>query len=215
MRLVRPGTLMIAALLAEGAAAWGAELAVRVTDAGGRPAADAVVALVADTPPAAARAPAVKVIDQKDETFIPYVEVFRPGDSVVFRNSDTTRHHVYSFSPTRSFEFVLRPSESSQPLTLEKPGVVSVGCNIHDHMITYLYVTDARWVARTGRDGLARFNDLPEGTYAVRAWHPQLPPGKAVAEQRVTLGSDGKEVGFSFALLPDPRGPLDREKSRY
>ena len=209
------GSLGLSAALVFSVAPRAAELTVRVTDARGHPAADAVVSLVAPTPEGAARAPAQKVIDQKDETFIPYVEVFRPGDQVVFRNSDTTRHHVYSFSPTRSFEFVLRPTESSQPLTLEKPGVVAVGCNIHDRMITYLYVTDARWVARTGRDGLAHFSDLPGGSYAVQAWHPQLPPGKTAAEQRVTLGGANKELGFSFALLPDPREPLDREKSRY
>ena len=44
----------------------------------------------------------MKIIDQRDETFIPYVEIFRPGDQVVFRNSDRTRHHVYSFAPAKS-----------------------------------------------------------------------------------------------------------------
>lgn len=207
--------LGLSAALVFSTAPYAAEITVRVTDARGTPAADAVVSLIAPGADTAARAPVQKVIDQKDETFIPYVEVFRAGDQVVFRNSDHTRHHVYSFSPTRSFEFVLRPSESSQPLTLEKPGVVSVGCNIHDRMITYLFVTDARWVARTGRDGQARFTDLPSGAYAVQAWHPQLPPGKPPVEQHVTLANESKEVGFSFALLPDPREPADREKSRY
>jgi plastocyanin len=215
-RRVRWGRLGLCTAVGLAPGANAAELAIKVTDARGAPAPDAVVALVAPGVDAApVRASAPKVIDQKDETFIPYVEVFRPGDQVVFRNSDTTRHHVYSFSPTRSFEFVLRPSESSAPLTLEKTGVVAVGCNIHDRMITYLFVSDARYVARTGRDGLARFTDIPEGAYAVQAWHPQLPPGKAAAEQRVVLGNERKEIGFSFALLPDPRGPADREKSRY
>src|SRR5258706_7271210 len=104
-------------------AARGAEIVVQANDSHGRPAVDAVVTLApqAEAAAVAARAGATtKFIDQRDETFIPYVEVFRPGDTVIFRNSDHTRHHAYSFSATKSFEFVLGPGESSNPLVLER-----------------------------------------------------------------------------------------------
>lgn len=84
--------------------------------------------------------------------FMPYIEVFRPGDEVVFRNSDRTRHHVYSFSPNRTFEFVLAPGQSLARMKLDKSGVITVGCNIHDQMATYLYVSDAPWIARTAME---------------------------------------------------------------
>jgi plastocyanin len=135
-----------------------AELTVRIADSRGAPVADAVVTVVPRagnaTPPIARQsAPGTKIIDQKDETFIPYVETFRPGDNVIFHNSDHTRHHVYSFAPARQFEFVLAPGESSVPLQLDHTGIVAVGCNIHDQMITYFYVSDAPWIARSGADG--------------------------------------------------------------
>jgi plastocyanin len=197
-----------------------AEVSVQVDDARGRPAADAVVTVSpAGEQPKGPPAPAAesKFVDQRDETFIPYVETFRPGDSVVFRNSDRTRHHAYSFAPAKAFEFVLGPGERSSPLVLEKPGVVAVGCNIHDRMITYLFVSSARWVAKTGADGRARILDLPPGGYTVRVWHPQLRPGADGYTEAVRLAGAGetRRVGAVLTLIPDPRLQQDREKARY
>jgi plastocyanin len=198
-----------------------AEVSVRITDQRGAPVADAIVTLTArggaEVAPPARRPARAHVIDQKDETFLPYLEVFRTGDTVVFRNSDRTRHHVYSFAAARQFEFVLMPGESSQPLLLDKPGVVAVGCNIHDQMITYLYVSDAPFVARSGEDGHARIGDLPPGTFDVRAWQPLLRPGGPDNAQTVTMQTDGdaKTLAFALHLMPDPRMKADRERVGY
>jgi plastocyanin len=162
-------------------------------------------------------APSTKIIDQKDEMFIPYIEIFRPGDKVLFRNSDQTRHHVYSFSPVKSFEFVLVPGQSSNPLELDQTGVVAVGCNIHDQMITYLYISDAPWIARTGADGRVGFRDIPAGAWNVRVWHPRLHPGKPDLVQSATIvaANETKTLAFALSLLPDSRREFDREHTRY
>jgi len=183
------------------------------------PAADAVVTVVPHGAPAGSRdaAPTIKIIDQKNETFIPYVEIFRPGDSVVFRNSDQTRHHVYSFAPARQFEFVLTPGQSSAPLRLEHAGAIAVGCNIHDHMITYLYVADAPWIERTGAEGRASVAALPPGDYDVSVWHPQLRPGQAPPQQTLHVDATNvrAQLSFTLTLLPDPRRAADREHVDY
>jgi plastocyanin len=189
-----------------------ATLSVHVGDKGGRPVADAVIA-VTGAEPAPRPAPATRTIDQKDETFVPYVEIFHPGDKVVFRNSDSTRHHVYSFAPVKAFEFVLAPGQSSEPLVLDQAGTAAVGCNIHDHMITYLYVSDAPWLARTDAQGDAQIADLPPGAYTARLWHPQQ-RGSAAA-QPFSAGKDRAQLDFSIALLPDPRLRQDPERSQY
>jgi plastocyanin len=196
-----------------------AELDVRVSNARGAPVADAVVSVIPhDNSTAAAHdtAPVTKVVDQKNETFIPYVEIFRPGDSVVFHNSDQTRHHVYSFAPARQFEFVLTSGQSSPPLRLDHPGVAAVGCNIHDRMITYLYIGDAPWMTRSGEDGRAVIDALPAGDYDVRVWHPQLRPGQALPQQTAHV-SDARnsDLTFTLSLLPDPRVTADRERADY
>jgi hypothetical protein len=199
-----------------------AGLSVRIGDQRGAPVADAVVTLTprADSGAAPASSPPparVHFIDQKDETFVPYLEVFRPGDSVVFRNSDRTRHHVYSFAPARQFEFMLAPGESSQPLRLDKPGVIATGCNIHDQMVTYLYVTDAPVVAQSDKTGRVHVDGLARGTYEVRAWQPLLRPGSADNLQTLTITdeAENRELAFTLALLPDPRARRDRERVSY
>jgi plastocyanin len=196
-----------------------AELTAHVTDARGKPVADAVITIVPhDGSAASPRSGAeTKTIDQKDETFIPYVEIFRPGDSVVFHNSDQTRHHVYSFAPARQFEFVLTPGQSSPPLRLEHAGAVAVGCNIHDRMITYLYISDAPWITRSAADGRATIDGLPPGEFDVRVWHPQMRPGQVDPAQSLHIAdsADAKELKFSLPLLPDPRSPADRERANY
>ena len=196
-----------------------AEVTVEITDAHGNPVPDAVLTLefadgqTAPKPPAAQ----TKTIDQERETFIPYVEVFRPGDRVQFSNSDRTRHHVYSFSPAKRFEFVLRPGERSPPQDLTSVGTVAVGCNIHDRMVTYLHVSTAPWVARSDAKGQARLASLPIGEYALAVWHPRLRPGAAPAPRAVVLDSERARQHSSFALplLPDPRDETDRERGDY
>lgn len=204
-------------LLAAGKA-WAAGLDVRIADRQARPVEDAVVVLRRHGGGGpGAPAPTTHDVDQKDLTFLPYVQLFRPGDAVVFHNSDRTRHHVYSFSPARSFEFVLAPGQSATPLVLEKPGVVAVGCNIHDGMISYLYVSDAPWTARSGADGRVRFDGLPAGEYDVQVWHPRLPPMRTPPGQAgVALAADARPtLSFSLRLLPDLRRPGDHEHAQY
>jgi plastocyanin len=197
-----------------------AELTVRIATNHAAPVADAVVTITpkpGTAAPAARSVAETRIIDQKNETFIPYVEIFRPGDSIVFHNSDHTRHHVYSFAPARQFEFVLTSGESSSPLQLAHAGIVAVGCNIHDQMITYAFISDAPWIARSGADGRVVFDTLPAGDFDVRVWHPQLRPGQPDPVQvlHIAASSDAKDLTFSLSLLPDPRTPADRERAGY
>jgi plastocyanin len=208
--------LLVLLAMAIAPVAKAASLSVRVVDQNGRPVEDAVVTLAGGVP-AARNAPATYTIDQKQLTFLPFVQVLRPGDSVVFRNSDRTRHHVYSFSDTRAFEFVLAPGQSSAPLALPKEGVAAVGCNIHDGMINYLYVTAARAV-RTDARGVADFSSLPPGRVEVRVWQPRLAPGHPEGLRQATLelsATDAPTLQVALRLRPDPRRMPDHERMRY
>ncbi|RUL70887.1 methylamine utilization protein [Dyella choica] len=188
-------------------------LTVTAIDSHGLPVGDAVVTIDRANPLAAAN---THYIDQKGETFIPYVEVMHPGDSVVFRNSDHTRHHVYSFSPIGAFQFILSPGESSAPVVLDRSGIIAVGCNIHDHMIAYLVVTADQAQLTTGQ-GQARFDGLPAGRYTVKLWHPQLAPGRPPMSATVDVPAEGAAPALPIALrlLPDPRSVVDREHLDY
>ena len=211
----------LAAVLLLPVSAAAAELKVAVRDGHGHPVADAVVSVTdvsARTTPQRAAWPATtRIIDQKDLAFVPYLQIFRPGDSVVFRNSDRTRHHVYSFSATRQFEFVLAPGDSSSALRLDKLGVVTVGCNIHDQMVAYLVVSNAPWIGRSGDDGQVELTGLPPGDYRVDVWQPRMRPGQDGRSQSVRMlsASDSRTMTADLALLPDTRHRHDDPHSDY
>ena len=197
--------------------AFGGDLVVSVVDARGGAVSDAVVTVRGEGDGSQPLPAAVtKTIDQRHETFVPYVEIFRPGDQVVFRNSDHTHHHVYSFASAKSFEFVIAPGRSAPAITLDQIGEIAVGCNIHDRMIAHLYISDASHIAKSGADGRVMFADLPAGPHTVQVWHPQLRPGRPGPQQTVTLDSAVATLGFSLTLLPDPRaGAGDPERIGY
>lgn len=213
--------LIVAALFLGNAwSAFAAEVVVHLSDGRGHPVNDAVVMLTPDTA-AVTRSPAAPaatyIIDQRNESFIPYVQVLRPGDKVTFRNSDSTRHHVYSFAAIKTFEFVLRPGESSPALSMDRVGIAAVGCNIHDHMATYLFVSAVPAITMSSHDGSATLDHLAPGRYTARVWHPQLHPGHPEPIQNVAIASDTDTVQLSFtlSLLPDPRMFMDREHLDY
>lgn len=211
------------ALLGTGSAscAMASDLLVHLVDSHGTAVDDAVVTLISSEPSPArsspAPAPVTRIIDQRDETFVPYVQMFRPGDRVVFRNSDTTRHHVYSFASIKKFEFVLSPGQSSPPMALDTPGVAAVGCNIHDHMITYLFVSAEPLMAVSNSGGNAAFSHLAPGHYRAQVWHPQLYPGQPQPTQLVIVNPGGaaQRLSFTLSLIRDPRLPLARRQANY
>src|SRR5690606_13378877 len=114
-------------LLAWMAPATAADLSVAVVDRDGKPVADAVVTVrpLGRTTNVVPAQP-VHSIAHRAVVFVTFLEWFRPADSVVFRDTDRTRHHVYSFSPVKAFEFVLAPHQSTAPQPLEEPGVVAI-----------------------------------------------------------------------------------------
>jgi len=199
-------------------------LSMQVMDQRGQAVADAVLTLLPDGATASdpdasasssAASPATHTIDQRDERFVPYVELFRPGDRVVFRNSDNTRHHAYSFAPEAAFEMVLKPGESSDPITLPDAGTIAVGCNIHDQMITYLVVADALRQGKTDSRGQWQADDLPPGHYRLGIWHPQIRPAGKAQTRELDIGSDPQSLQVRIDLGPDPRGSGDRERLDY
>ncbi|MEA1675555.1 hypothetical protein [Nitrospirillum sp. BR 11163] len=206
----------LAASLALAPLARAADLTVMVVDGGGRPVADAVVTATpegAALPPMTPSAPLI--VDQIDEAFMPYVMVVPKGGAVTFRNSDLTRHHVYSYSEAAKFEFVLSPGQIGQR-KFDQAGVVALGCNIHDHMIAHLYVTAAPFAAVTGRDGTAKLSGLPAAGVTVAAWQPRLKPGTTAPQRTVAATALGAPVTLTLpALLPDTRQGVDPERGGY
>jgi plastocyanin len=189
--------------------AHGGELRVRVLDHKGKQVPDAVILAVPADPKMALRAKgAADAVDQVDKQFVPYVKPIFVGSTVRFPNSDNIRHQVYSFSPAKKFELPLYGGRNAPPVVFDKPGVVVLGCNIHDWMVGYIYVSETPFFAKTGASGTAVIADLPAGDYSVRIWHPNLARAEETTTRRVTLSAeDPTSAEWQLDLKPSFRVP--------
>jgi plastocyanin len=186
--------LSAAALAATPAAAG--EVTAHVVDKKGEPVEDAVVLAYPAAGGAAPKKAAVVDVDQVDKEFVPHVSAVPVGTRIRFPNYDQIRHHVYSFSPAKSFEIPLYKGVPADPIVFDKPGVVTLGCNIHDWMQGYVLVTDAPHFAVTGEDGTAKLTGLPAGGARLRVWHPNLKGKPEATEQSIQLDDAGQELTF-------------------
>ena len=196
---------IILAAIIFGHNAYAGSLDVLVKDGKGEPVANAVVyakAKAGTSAPAKGRA----IIDQRDKQFIPYVTALRVGTSVLFPNNDNIRHHVYSLSPAKKFELPLYAGVPAEPVTFDKEGFVTLGCNIHDWMIAYVAVLATPYFQVTGKEGRALLKNLPPGQYTVEVWQPSLKGAPEQFAQSVDLAvKDSKELIFTLDLKPDFR----------
>jgi plastocyanin len=195
-------------LLLSGTELSAAELQVAVVDANGNPLADAVVSatpLEASTGAAADTAEPLPgaVIAQQNLQFVPRVTAIRRGAAVRFPNRDNILHNVYSFSKAKKFQLPLYRDEPPGPVIFDEPGVVVLGCNIHDWMVAYIYVLDTPYFASTGTDGGMSLVGLPGGDYTVEAWHPRMKKRGSTPALQIELGAaDSVRVELTVALKP-------------
>jgi plastocyanin len=197
----------LAMSLSSFALAQSGSLAVTVTTPEGKPVADAVVVAVpSDAAAMTGARPRAEQLDQIDKEFVPRVKPIFVGSTVSFPNKDNVRHHVYSFSPAKRFELPLYAGEAAPPVLFDKPGVVVLGCNIHDWMIGYVYVSESPWYAKTDGDGRATIADLPSRAYTVRVWHPLLEQGEDATRRSLEVAAGKRaEVAWTVALKPEVR----------
>jgi len=196
------GILVLAAAIGLAAPLAAAPLTVRVVDSAGRPVREAVVTLrpngSATRPSRAGRF----VVAQKNLQFQPFLTIVPVGSDVSFPNFDPTKHHVYSFSPPKRFELKLFAKDQSRTVRFDKPGVIALGCNIHDAMSAFIVVTDSAWTARTNAQGVAAFGDAPGVPGRVTVWHPYLRAPGGLMQQAVAAAQ--RSASFSVRLRAPP-----------
>jgi plastocyanin len=219
--VTRP-TALTCLLLLSFARATAGPVEFHLTDAKGQPVPDAVVSLVPlDAPTRAAAAPALSAahgsveIAQAKQEFLPYVTPVVAGTTVSFPNHDTEQHHVYSLSDAKKFEFPLYQPGMAKQVVFDVPGVVAIGCNVHDWMIAYVVVLDTPWFAKSGADGTARIAAAPPGRYRAEVWQPRL---DHPATRELTIAGDAPStLVFTLPLKRDLRirRPVDASRGGY
>jgi len=176
-------------------AAHAAPVVIDVRGFDGKPLPGAVVTI--ETP----KAPGVTVrgpymIEQRDIAFQPHVLIVPVGATVGFPNRDRVRHHVYSFSKARKFDLKLYGQEESRTVLFDRPGVVPLGCNIHDSMSGFVFVTATPFAGLTDQAGHVSIAGVPPGTATVRVWHPSIRAPGSTASQPIDVAATGFATTF-------------------
>ena len=130
--------------------------------------------------------PLSKVI-QKDFTFVPTLLAVQVGTKVEFPNLDDAYHNVFSFSSAKRFDLGrYRPDEKPVPAQVfDKPGLITLRCDIHEHMRGLILVLDTPHFVITSSDGHFKLGGLPAGSYKLKAWIDS----RTTREQSVELKS--------------------------
>lgn len=162
----------------------GTSLSASIVDKSGQPLEHAVVSLH-PLQPMQADPSSVVVMDQRAKQFAPTVVALQTGTKVSFPNQDDVRHHVYSFSHPNAFELKLYHGEEELYHRFEHPGVVVLGCNIHDGMVGYLRIVDTPYFNTSNPDGVLTIDNAPPGKYTLKVWHPDI--GMKLIEKKITL----------------------------
>ncbi len=189
----------VALALAQPRAAYSHHINVLVRDANAAPAVNAVVYAYHAEGNVPNSEPKPVIVDQIDKEFTPSVTVVQVGTPVFFPNSDDIRHHVYSLSPAKKFELPLYSGKQAKPVVFDKPGVVSLGCNIHDWMVAYIFVADTPYFAKTGKDGRALLENIQPGKYDLFVWHPWM-KGKPEDYHKSATADENSPVEFDVKL---------------
>ncbi len=192
--------IIVAVMLLTGAGlVRAADVTVSVTTRGGDSAENAVVVFdPLDAHPAPAHGTAT--IDQIHKQYVPRVTVLRTGTSVTFPNSDHIRHEVYSLSPAKTFNLKLYAASPPTDVLFDKPGLVVLGCNIHDSMVAFVLVVDSPYFAKVPATGTVVVK-LPPGRYRLRVWHEKL--ATAVVTREVTVADAPTALPVTIDLDPN------------
>ena len=136
-----------------------------------------------------------ETMNQKNATFIPHVLPILKGTTVDFVNEDKTYHDVFSLSPIKKFNIGRRPTGENVPVKFDKAGIAQIFCDIHADMSAFIVVLDNPFFTKPDSRGSFRIDNVPPGTYVVKAWHERL----HAREQTVTITA-GSTTTVHFIL---------------
>jgi plastocyanin len=136
-----------------------------------------------------------KQIAQKNLAFVPSLLPVQVGTRIEFPNLDDTYHSIFSYSSAKRFDLG-RYRREERPIPSEifdKPGLVTLRCDIHEHMRGLILVLSTPHFVVTDAEGRYRLSGLLPGRYTLKAWIDS----KTTREQPVELKS-GETAHLDF-----------------
>ncbi len=133
-------------------------------------------------------------LDQRDMVFRPLVLPILVGTTVDFPNSDPLFHNVFSLSQAREFDLGRYPKGEKKSVVFNKPGIVSVYCEIHSYMFATILVLENPFFTVPDDDGNFTIAGIPAGTYQLNFWY-----GRKKAETRTVTVTEHQTTTENFS----------------
>ncbi|MDU0355828.1 methylamine utilization protein [Paraglaciecola aquimarina] len=196
--------LCVFVLLFSGSNSFSKEIMVNVSALNGASVSNVVVYLQPSVKQQSTPPSDVAIMDQIDTQFSPHILAIQKNALVKFPNSDSIKHHVYSFSAAKTFELQLYKDLQADPLLFSKEGVVELGCNVHDWMLGYIFIVDSPYFAKSDKNGNVRI-DVPLGDYTLKVWSPLIQDDLDTLSTQLKVSDNTKmqKITLKKALLPN------------
>ena len=175
-----------------------------------------VAALISEGPAVEAPVERKKIV-QSNAQFHPFITLAQPNSIIEFPNLDKFAHHVYSFSEAMPFELPLYSGGSAKEVRAENPGVIMLGCNIHDWMLGYIVIIDTPYATLLDKNHTAKFEQVPRGDYQLAIWHPSM---EEAWLQAVSISNTTQNLTISLpvslkSVSPRPTPDADEWEENY
>lgn len=138
-------------------------------------------------------------IDQQKCIFIPHVLLVPAGTEFEALNSDPVLHNFHTIGKHNKEINVMQTKTKRRrlPLMFPEPDTIEVICDVHSWMKAWIIVTEHPYYTLTDSDGRFRLENVPEGSYRIKAWHEEL--GKHPVQEVVVTTNQDARVNFEFS----------------
>jgi hypothetical protein len=149
------------------------------------------------------------VILQKNCRFRPWAQVVKPGP-IIIRHSDpdSVLHNINTreMIGVEKGKVVKRtmfnfgqpePGDIEKQLKPRRSAYIAMNCEAHNFMFGFMMAPKHPYAVVVQEDGSYAIDDVPPGTYTVKAWHPRF----GIQKTELTVPENGSvEADFVFSM---------------
>jgi plastocyanin len=115
-------------------------------------------------------------MDQQKCVFIPHVLIVPANTEFSVLSSDPVLHNFHAIGKHNKEINVMQTKTRRRqlPVTFSEPDIIEVICDVHSWMKAWIIVAEHPYYTLTDEEGQFRLENVPEGSYRIKAWHEQL-----------------------------------------
>lgn len=149
------------------------------------------------------------VILQKGCRFRPWAQVVKPGPIIIRHDDPGTVLHNINMREMIGVEkgrVVKRtmfnfgqpePGDIEKKLKPRRSAFIAMNCEAHNFMFGFMMAPKHPYAVVVNEDGSYSIDNVPPGTYTVKAWHPRF----GIKKTELTVPENGAaEANFTFSL---------------